>query len=105
MNRTTRTVIVVALAMVLAGVATFLVYRTIQTRPAKEVEIATAFAVVASHPITLGTMLTPNDVKVVPWPAANQVPGGFSKIEDVVNRGVVQPVAENEPLTGTNLAG
>lgn len=105
MNRSTRTLIVVALATGLAGVATFLVYRTIQSRPTKEIEIARAFAVVASHPITLGTMLTPNDVKVVPWPAANQVPGGFSKIEDVVNRGVISPVAENEPLTANNLAG
>ena len=105
MNRSTRTLIVVALAIVLAGVATFLVYRTIQARPAKEVEIAHAYAVVAAHPLTLGAMLTPADVKVVPWPAANQVPGGFTKTEDVINRGVISPISENEPITSNNLAG
>jgi pilus assembly protein CpaB len=105
MNRSTRTLIVVALAVGLAGVATFLVYRMIQARPAKEVEVAHAYAVVAAHPLTLGAMLTPNDVKVVPWPAANQVPGVFTKIEDVVNRGVISPISENEPITNNNLAG
>lgn len=104
MNRSLRTFLVVGIAVGLAAVATYLVYRAIQNRPRVEVEVAHAFAVVASHPLPLGAKLTADDVKLIPWPAANQVPGGFEKIEDVVDRGVIAPLAENEPLTGNNVA-
>src|SRR6188508_3248850 len=98
MNRSIRTFIVVAIAVGLAGAATYLVYKTIQSRPAVQVEVASSHAVVAAHPLTLGARLTPADVKLVAWPAANPVPGSFTKIEDVVDRGIIAPVGENEPL-------
>lgn len=104
MNRSIRTFIVVAIAVGLAGAATYLVYKTIQSRPIEKVEVASTYAVVAAHPLTLGARLTPADLKLVPWPAANLVPGSFTKIEDVVDRGTIAPVAENEILTGNNLA-
>src|SRR5687768_14328906 len=104
MNRSIRTFIVVALAVGLAGAATWLVYKTIQGRPAEKVEVASAYAVVAARPLPLGTRLAAADLKLVPWPAASLVPGSFSKIEEVVDRGIIAPVAENEPLTGNNLA-
>src|SRR6185436_18832932 len=104
MNRSIRTFIVVAIAVGIAGVATYLVYKTIKSRPIQEVEVARTFAVVAAHPLTLGARLTPADLKLVPWPAANPVPGSYSKIEDVLDRGIIAPVGENEPLTGNNVA-
>ncbi len=30
--------------------------------------------------------------------------GGYSKVEEVVNRGLIAPVVENEPLTSSKLA-
>ena len=104
MNRSLRTLIVLLTALGLAGSATFLVYRAIMARPAVEVEVASSYAVVASHPLALGSRLTAADLKLVAWPAASPVPGGFATIEDVVDRGVIAPVAENEPLTGNNIA-
>jgi pilus assembly protein CpaB len=104
MNRTSRTIIVVVLAIASASVATYLVYRAIENRPVREVEIAQSFAVVAAEPLPLGTLVTRNNVKLVPWPTANPVPGGFQSVDDVVDRGVVAPVAMNEPLSGNNLA-
>jgi pilus assembly protein CpaB len=104
MNRSLRTVLVVAIAVSLAGVATYLVYHAIQSRPAREIEVAHAYAVVATHPLTLGARLTTADVKVIPWPAANPVPGGFTTVDEVVDRGVIAPVSENEPLSGNNIA-
>jgi pilus assembly protein CpaB len=97
-------VLVVGIAVGLAAVATYLVYHAIQSRPAREVEVAHAFAVVAAHPLTLGSQITAGDVKVVAWPTANPVPGGFTRVEEVVERGVIAPVAENEPLSGNNVA-
>ena len=43
-------------------------------------------------------------MKVVRWPKDAPVEGAFSKVEDVLNRGVIAPVATNEPLTGAKLA-
>ena len=89
MNRNTRTLIVLAVAVLMAGLASFGVWLTVRSMPVREVEIARAQAVVAARPLTVGTMVTKDDVKVVPWPAANQVPGSFTEIEKVVNRGVI----------------
>jgi pilus assembly protein CpaB len=104
MNRNTRTPLVLAVAVVMAALASYGVYLAVSRMPVREVEVARAQAVVAARPLTLGTMLTKDDVKLVPWPAANQIPGGFAEIESVVNRGLIVAVAENEPLTERKLA-
>ena len=104
MNRDTRLLIVLALSLAVAGGATYFVYRTISTMPTKEVEIAKAFAVVAARPLPLGTKVSQGDVKVVAWPAENPIPGGFTSVEQVVNRGLLVAVQQNEPLTDKNLA-
>ena len=99
MNRNTRTLIVLAVAVLMAGIASFGVYMAVRSMPVREVEIARVQAVVAARPLMVGTLVTKDDVKVVPWPAANKVPGSFTEVERVVNRGVVGSLAENEPLT------
>ena len=103
MNRNTRTLVVMAVAIVMASVAAFGVYLAVRSMPVREVEIARAQAVVASRQLQAGTMLTKDDVKVVAWPAANLVPGSFTEVDRVTNRGVLAPIAENEPLTETKL--
>jgi pilus assembly protein CpaB len=104
MNRNTRTLLVLAVAVIMAAIASYGVYLAVRSMPVREVEVARAQAVVAARPLNLGAMLTKDDVKLVPWPAANQIPGGFTEIERVVNRGLIVPVAENEPLTERKLA-
>lgn len=104
MNRRNRTLIVVALAIALASLASFGVYRAIRSIPIKEVPIAKTFAVVAARPIPVGTMLAPEDLKVVAWPEDAQVPGAFSKPEEVVGRGLIQSVSPNEVVTDSKLA-
>src|SRR5829696_3200227 len=104
MNRNTRTLIVLAVAVAVAAIASYAVYVAVQRMPAKTVEVAQAHAVVASKPLPIGSLLKPEDVKVVPWPAANPIPGSFATIEQVANRGLVQSVSENEPLTESKLA-
>jgi pilus assembly protein CpaB len=52
----------------------------------------------------MGTMITKDQVKLVAWPASSPVNKGFTTIESVVNRGLVDSVAANEPLTETKLA-
>lgn len=104
MSRNTRTLLVVAVAVVLAAAASFGVYRAIERIPVREVEVAHHSAVVAKRALPLGALLTKEDVKLVPWPSSDPLPGGFTKIEEVVDRGLVVPVLENEPLSETKLA-
>jgi pilus assembly protein CpaB len=104
MNRRNRTIVVIAIALLTATVASYGVYSAVQRIPVRQVEVPTAFAVVASTHLPIGTLLTKDHVKVVPWPARNPVPGAFASIDQVVDRGVIQPVAENEPLTESKLA-
>jgi pilus assembly protein CpaB len=104
MDRRTRTLVVLAIALVTATAASYGVYRAVLRIPVREVEVPTAFAVVAATHLPVGTLVGKDQVKVVPWPKRNQVPGAFSSVDQVVNRGLVQPVGENEPITESKLA-
>jgi pilus assembly protein CpaB len=104
MNRRTRTLVVVGIAIVLASLASLGVYRAVQRIPAREVEIATAHAVVAARPLPMGTLLTKDDVKIIGWPARTPLAGGFASVDQVTNRGVTTALEENEPLTDGKLA-
>jgi pilus assembly protein CpaB len=104
MDRNTRTLIVVLVAVTTAGLATYGVYRAIQRMPVRQVEVAHSFVVVAARPLQTGALVTTADVKLVAWPDRAPVAGVFSKPEAVVNRGVIAPVLENEPITETKLA-
>lgn len=104
MTRSTRTFVVVAIAVILAAVASIGVYRAVQRIPVREVEVAHHSAVVAKRDLPLGTLITKEDVKLVPWPSSDPLPGGFDKIEQVVDRGLVVSVMENEPIAESKLA-
>jgi pilus assembly protein CpaB len=85
MNRRNRTLVVVAVAVLLAGLATY-------------------HAVVAKQPIPAGSLITADQIQLVAWPADSPVAGGFTKTEDVVGRGLLSSVNANEPLTESRLA-
>src|SRR5687768_9178578 len=104
MNRQTRTLIVVAVAVLVAAASSFVMYRVIQRMPVREVEVASASAVIAARNIPVGTLLVKEDLKVVSWPARNPVKGGFKTVDEVTNRGIISAVAENEPITEAKLA-
>jgi pilus assembly protein CpaB len=104
MNRNARMLLVVAVALVAASVASFGVYLAVRSIPTKTVQVAEMHAVVAARPLAMGTYVTPADLKLVPWPAANPIPGAFTSFDNVVNRGLIANVAQNEPLTETKLA-
>jgi pilus assembly protein CpaB len=104
MNRQTRTLIVVAVAIVAATVASYGTYRALSQIPQKPVEMPTKKAVVAAKQMPLGTLITRDAVKLVDWPAQTPLQGGFSTLDEVVDRGLIAPVVENEPLSENKLA-
>jgi len=90
--------------MAAAGAASFAVYRAIQRMPVREVEVRSLYQVVAAHDMPTGTLITKDYVKLVPWPASSPVPKGFTTIDTVLNRGLIDSVVENEPLTEAKVA-
>jgi pilus assembly protein CpaB len=104
MDRGTRTIIVVAVAVTTAAAASAAMYRAVRRIPVREVEVAHSFVVLAARPAPLGRRLTADDVKLVGWPTHSPLPGAFKRVEDVVGRGVVAPLGENEPVTESKLA-
>src|SRR5262249_14248543 len=103
MNRNTRLLIVMGIAVVTATLASLGIYAAILRRPVPPPD-PVVDVVVARQAIEMGGRLTDSQVKVGAWRVKSQVAGAFAKIEDVVNRGLVAGVAENEPITESKLA-
>ncbi len=104
MNRSTRTFVVVGIAVVVAGLASLGAYRAIQRMPVREVEVRSLYQVVAVTDLAMGSMITKDYVKLVAWPASSPVANGFTSVESVLNRGLISSVVANEPLTESKLA-
>ena len=104
MNRRTRTLIVLAIAIACATLATAGVLMAIKRIPPKIVEAPQTSVVVAARPVSMGIRLGDDDVKVVEWPTRTPVPGAYGDVKKVLNRGLIASVVENEPLTDAKLA-
>jgi pilus assembly protein CpaB len=95
---------VLALALVAGGTFAFGTYRYIQNIPARTVSMPTKPVVVAAADLDLGAELRAEDLRVIQWPA-DAVPGGaFDNPEQLVKRGLIRPVAQNEPFLPPQLA-
>ena len=103
MNRRSRYLVVLMVAVVTATIASFTVYRAVLQRPVQAAD-ARQFLVVAARPMPIGTELTELDVKVLSWPAGNPISGAVADVKTVVNRGLLTAVLENEPITMNKLA-
>jgi pilus assembly protein CpaB len=104
MSRGVRALLVMLIALVTAGVDSYVVYRGIQRIPVREVEVASDPVVVAAKSLPVGALVGAADVRIVAWPRRNPLPGSFAKTDDVVGRGLLAPVLENEPITTSKLA-
>lgn len=103
MNRY-RMLIGLVVALVVAFIASTYVYREMQRRPAATKPLQVTQVVIAAQSLSLGTRLTPEQLRLVPWPGDNPMPGMFTRIEDCVGRALIQSVVPNEPILEANLA-
>lgn len=103
MNRA-RVFVVLLVAVVVGGLLSYAVYNYLQTRPLKEVKTPEKRIVVASAKLPAGTLLKDENLEFVPWPATNMPAGFFESKEELVSRGLVQSVVENEPILESKLA-
>jgi len=104
MKKQHRTLIVMLVAVLTAALGSYGVYRAVLQMPVREVEVASVHVVVAAQPLTMGTRLDANHLRVVDWPSRNPVAGAFSDPKELLNRGLISPIAENEPITMTKVA-
>ena len=99
-----RVFIVLALAVAAGGTFAFGTYRYMQNVPARTVEVPTSKVVVAAGDLQLGAELKNTDLRTIQWPTGNVPEGSFSNPEELVGRGLVMPVVQNEPFLPSKLA-
>jgi pilus assembly protein CpaB len=99
-----RVFIVLALAIAAGGTFAFGTYRYMQNVPARTVEVPTSKVVVAAADLQLGAELKAGDLRAIAWPAGAVPEGSFSNPEELVGRGLIMPVVQNEPFLPGKLA-
>lgn len=98
--------ILLTLALASGGLAAYLALRYLrqQATPLMAAEPKKGQVVLATRDLPVGHLITEQDVKVVGWPG-EALPAGFlASPQAAVGRGVITPVALNEPLLDTKLA-
>jgi pilus assembly protein CpaB len=88
------------LALTSGVVAALLALRYLRERttPLMAAEPKRANIVLSARSLPVGAVITERDLKVVSWPG-DAVPSGYLRsVKDAIGRGVITPVAENEPL-------
>ncbi len=102
MNRN-RLIIGLAVAILLGFLASKFVYRQFsRVAAAKPIEYRNI--VVAAVRLPLGTRLQSEQLRLIPWSAGDAPLGMFSRAEDCVNRALITPLEENEPILEAKLA-
>lgn len=94
------------LALTSGVVAALLALRYLRERttPLMAAEPKRANVVLTARSLPVGAVLTERDLKVVSWPG-DAVPSGYIRsIPDAVGRGIITPVAENEPLLASKVS-
>lgn len=99
-----RVFIVLGVAIGLGGTFALATYRYIQNTPVREVSLPTTPVVVAAADLALGVELRREDLRVIAWPADAVPAGSFRDPQEVVGRGLIQPVARNETVLPSKLA-
>jgi pilus assembly protein CpaB len=99
-----RVFIVLALAIAAGGTFAFGTYQYMQSVPTRTVEVPTSRVVVAASDLQLGAELKAGDLRAIQWPSGNVPQGSFSNPEELVGRGLILPVVQNEPFLPSKLA-
>jgi len=100
-----RITLVLLLALAAGGGLAYGTYSYMQNVQVKTVSLPTRPVVVAAADLELGAELRADDLRVVLWPESAMPMGAFANPEDVVGRGLVMPVIQNEPILPMKLAG
>lgn len=99
-----RVFIVFVLAITAGGAFAFATYRYIQQAPSRVESMPTRPVIVAAVNLNLGAELRPEDIRIVEWPAGSVPADAFGNAQEVIGRGLIYPVVQNEPILPGKLA-
>jgi pilus assembly protein CpaB len=100
-----RVFIVLALAVAAGGTFAFGTYRYMQNAPkAAAIKTPTTKVMVAASDLQIGAELKAEDLRAIDWPDGSVPMGAFTKPDDLVGRGLIQPVVANEVFLPAKLA-
>ena len=99
-----RFVIVVGLSLIWALVVSVVFYRAAARVGKKRPFVAEKPVVVAIEVLPFGAVIRPESVKLAQIPEKLFPRGGFSRIEDVLDRPVMSPIQPEEPVVEARLA-
>jgi pilus assembly protein CpaB len=92
-----RIFIVLCLALVAGGTFAFGTYQYMQAAPdSKGPGVKTRSVLVAATDMDLGAELRREDLRAIQWPADAVPANAFENPDDLVGRGLIQPVTQNE---------
>ena len=99
-----RVFMVFVLAVTVGGALAFGTYNYVQNSGPRTVSIPTRPVVVAAADLDIGVELRREDIRIIDWPA-NAVPAGvIGDPKDVIGRGIVLPLIQNEPILPMKLS-
>src|SRR3954471_10234770 len=98
-----RVFIVLAMALSVGGVFAFATYRYVQPPPAPQ-GMKTRGVVVAAADLSLGKELKAEDIRIIQWPEGAVPVSSFDSGDDVVGRGLIAAVVQDEPILANKLA-
>src|SRR5260370_27044667 len=99
-----RIFLVLFLAVTVGGGLAFGTYNYLQKMPPRTITIPTIPVVVAAADLDVGATLGRDDIRIIQWPA-NAVPSGaIAHPDEVLGRGLILPVIQNEPILPMKLA-
>ena len=99
-----RLLVALLAALLLSGAVTFFLNRKLSRRMASAPAQTTQKYAAASRPLQAGEVLKADSLMLVEWPAKSPLEGAFTRIEDVVGRAVLYPVATRQPILAGYLA-
>jgi pilus assembly protein CpaB len=99
-----RVFMVFVLAITAGGGLAFGTYNYMQQAPSRRVSLPTKPVVVAASDLDVGAELTKDDLRIIEWPANAMPAMAFTNPDDVIGRGLVLPVIQNEPILPMKLA-
>lgn len=100
-----RAFIVLVLAVTVGGALAFGTYNYVQRQqPAQTTKSSTKPVVVAATDLDIGAELKAEDLRVIEWPETFIPAGAFDKPDELVGRGLILPVIQNEPFLPMKVA-
>jgi pilus assembly protein CpaB len=99
-----RIFIVLVLAIAAGGVFAFATYNYVKQIPGKTVSIPTTRVAVAGSDLEIGDEITKDNVHLIEWPSNAAPANAITDANEVIGRGLVMPMIQNEPFLELKLA-